>query len=361
MGLYSTNRASTVAAESTNTEAQVEEVNLEGVEPDYGSVMETVIQLHECDRKMFETLIEGDFMEATNNFTLDESTAMALNEENDEAKKAGIGSKIKKAIEFVIEKIKQAVAALVTKFEQVFKTDAKLIAKYKEAIGKADFAKFNGIKNFACPKEFNPDNKKTLLGDSEYVKALMDKNYEECKKVIDAKTEYLNSDEYKALFFNDSKDTWKPEGDDVKAIISIMDHNSTIKKIKAQGQKAFADAKKLESDLAKDNKDVENASFQYKIASEGAKFVLASWNAYRAFSVEQLKAARKAFIILGRFALAGKKGEEEENKNVEKVEGEVVSDEEKKAQDAARSQEEAAIDYILGDTSDVYIESVFGY
>jgi len=360
MGLYSTNRAATVAAESANVDAQVEEVNLEGVEPDYGSVLETVLQIHESDRKMFDTLIEADFLEATNNFTLDEATALALNEENDQTKAGGIGEKIKKLVGFIVEKIKQACAALVNKVTQLFKGDEALYKKYADKIGGADFSNFAGIKNFRCPKAQPEGGFHSALS--------LDQVISSGSEGIAKKKEELTGEAFLDKYLKPAKETWKPEGNEAKDIVDIMkDAKGLISNIKKFAAEDIANVKKA---AGYENKKVKEADGeaaakkdQYSVISDAVKLIMLDWNSHRAAMVKWLGNARKAFVILGRFA-SGAKAEGEETKEVEKIEGEVVSDEEKKAQDAERAgkaQQEAALVYAIGEASDAYIESVFGY
>ena len=330
MGLYSTNRVKSVAAEPVAENVQ-DEFTLEGVEPDYSNIMEMSLQIHEMDMKMFDTLIEGDFIEATNNRTLGES-AEAINEENDEVKKESIGEKVKKLIEFVIDKIKKATAAFVNKLIQVFNTDKKLIDLYRPLLAKAtpdSFKDFEGISGFAVPQKIE-DGAIISVDPAEISDST--KTIDVAKELVDKKTAELESDEYIAKFIKVVDGTWKPEAGDIDAIVKVMDSSKTlIDDIKKESSAAIASVKAF----AKETKgDLGAASAAYEKAKLACTFTTKSWNTYRALRTKQLASARKGMIILGRYLKKGNKAEENANESV--------------------------LYDVLGEASDAYIISVFG-
>ena len=107
MGLYSTNRVSGLT-EATDIE----------LVPDssFGDIMECNIQLCEHERMMFESLIELDFVSATNEAVLTEAEAEEKNKAADGEKKVKIGEKVAQVIDNAIAAIKKAFANFIAKF-----------------------------------------------------------------------------------------------------------------------------------------------------------------------------------------------------------------------------------------------------
>ena len=332
MGLYSTNRVKSVTDEPVAENVQ-DEFTLEGVEPDYSNIMEMSLQIYEMDMKMFDTLIEADFIEATNNRTLGES-AEAINEENDETKKVAIGEKVKKLIEFVVDKIKKAAAAFINKLIQVFNTDKKLIEMYRPLLAKAtteSFKDFGGVSGFTVPQKLE-DGEVIKIDPSELTDSM--KTVDVAKEVVNKKTAELESDEYISKFIKVVDGNWKPESGDISAIVHIMDSSKTlINEIKKDTSEAISSVKGFAKTTA-DN--LGSASAAYEKAKLACTFTVKSWNTFRALRTKQLAAARKGMIILGRYLKKGNKAEAEENAN------------------------ESVMYEVLGEASDAYIVSVFG-
>ena len=84
MGLYSTNRVASVYTESTDAIIR----NTDWT-PDFrvGSMMEACIEIHENDAKMFDSLIECDFLSSQNYNVMTEADAEEANKTGNEVKK----------------------------------------------------------------------------------------------------------------------------------------------------------------------------------------------------------------------------------------------------------------------------------
>lgn len=115
MGVYSGNR--TLLGESTNT--------------DYSHIMEMVIESERNDLRMFEAVINCDFIEAYNEAGIISLTEESKEDAKEETKK-GIGQKIKELFKKAIESVKRFIATFVAKLKNMFANDAKLYKQYKD-------------------------------------------------------------------------------------------------------------------------------------------------------------------------------------------------------------------------------------
>lgn len=354
MGLYSTNRVCGLAPEVFTEEAY---------DPSFGSIMETTIQICENDQKMFDSLIECDFLSAHTESTMLEEDATAALLEQDEAKKEGILQKIKDLIAAVIAAIKKAASNFIAKINNIISNDKKIYAKYEKNLTVENLNGFKGIKNYRPVKILldksdieNADINKTLnafkndfiskaesASDKDEIKSA----YEDMKNKIKD-----NRSANDSIYFGDPVESFVPGNDYLGKIKSIVKSGSNIiKKIKDEVGKQIKALKETENEAkkaistARKNKsgdlDVYKAKMVYDATSLVTKSYTHLFAEYTNLAARQLAAARKAFLICGKYC----------NK---KANGENPAKEE----DQATAE---AVDFAVMESSDEYIFSVLGY
>lgn len=390
MGLYSTNRAAAVAVQSESVETPVAvdesiESLIESIDwtPDYniGSVLELCIALNENDAKMFDTLIECDFVSANNNIVMEAEEAEQANSAADTTKKEKIGEKIAKVVKTVIEWIKKAASNAINKITELLHKDKKLVEMYGKTLTMDNLKGFKGIPDFDFPGEFTTKDGLAAMANSikyfaidaqkAQVKERLDTVMENFKKKIEEAHDKVREDLVDAALgagidYDMNKDkvvnankgnTWMPTADQLKTIQHTVAAGSIIigdiKKLTAEIVKILTDlereSKKMLGNSTKASEyEVYQAKVIYDFASTSCKELSKTFQTYNYALNKQLAAHRKAFIICGRYALsASKKGAKDtEDVPVEKVEGEVV---------------EAAMLYALGEASDMYVMEALGY
>ena len=387
MGLYSKNRAASVAVQNESVETPVVESIESLIEsmdwtPDYniGSVLELCIAINENDAKMFDTLIECDFVSANNNIVMEAEEAEQANSAADTTKKEKIGEKIAKIIKAVGEWLRKAASNAISKITELLHKDKKLVEMYGKTLTMDNLKNFKGIPDFDFPGEFTTKDGLAALSNSikyfaidaqkAQVKERLDTVMEDFKKKIaeaqsSVKDEIakaglgagigFDTEKNKAVNANKGK-TWMPTADQLKTIQHTVAAGSIIigdiKKLTAEITKILTglekDAKKMLGSGTKASEyEVYQAKVIYDFASTSCKELSKTFQLYNYALNKQLAAHRKAFIICGRFALkASKGGKDVEDVPVEKVEGEVV---------------EAATIYALGEASDMYVMEALGY
>lgn len=344
MGLYSTNRVSGL------TEAS----NIELV-PDssFGDIMECNIQLCEHERMMFESLIELDFVSATNEAVLTEAEAEEKNNAADDKKKVKITEKISHLIDKAIVAIKKAFANFIAKFQELSRDH--VIKKYGEAAMK-DGA-LNGFKGFDCVKpkhvvkldgkailDINngTENQKTLnekLAEIDKATTVEEVNNIEALKVEEVKEE----DEFEEV------QGYIPNTDGVKKCLELFKGSAKVvagaKATYAQIERDFKHLKQsLKSSTKSANGEVEvaKAKKKYDIAVDYIKATNKEVKQSMEFAKKNIAFCRKTIVLCGKYALSNKKGSTEDNKNAEQT-----------------ATEESALDYIIGESSDQYVYNLF--
>ena len=129
MGLYSK-----MTSVNESTDAIIKEIEeCTTFEPD-AHVMEYVLDIHENDHKVFESLIECDFVSAVNESVMTEAELSAFNEEANESKVKMLKTKVHEVIEGIMRKIKELAQAFLAKVLKLFKTDEKIVEKYSKVL-----------------------------------------------------------------------------------------------------------------------------------------------------------------------------------------------------------------------------------
>ena len=352
MGIYSHNRVAGVAANVNEATAEVKaaevEATMENFEltPDFsiGCTLEAVLQMYENDAKMFDTLIECDFMEAENDFIMNESEAEVIKEAADKKKVSNIAEKIKMTIERFVEFIKKATANLIAKFVDLVKSDKKIVDQYRKTLTVENLKDFRGIANFAEPKFINGqtidvgfeefaryvtefinslDGMGSVVDSENKFKETLDAFKEKAEaftKQVEEKVNYVNVDKAK-------EDFWKFKTDSqIKNALDVLENsNKTTKDIKNNANRIIASMKgmnfvykfygsKMMNEPMKNAGlyDVPaNAKYGYDFTSSVVKGYSKLFNAYTKGLVREYGQIRKAIILCGRASAKAVKGVEE--------------------------------------------------
>ena len=374
MGLYSK-----MTSVNESTDAIVKEIEeCTTFEPD-AHIMEYVLDIHENDHKVFESLIECDFVSAVNESVMTESELSAFNEAADESKIKMIWNKIKEIAEGMIRKFKELAQSFIAKVLGLFKTDEKIFKKYSELLTKENLEGFKGIANFAFPKErVNKDNIESKLGkinqgvhqinnkikfasDMETVNGLVD----EAKKLFSEGTEQIKSADFRKLFFNDPVEQWIPKEEDIIFMRSALTAPNAVKDIKDAAAKSIGQIKTAKEnalekmhDAKKEGKTditVAKCNAKYIVFSSQVKYLSITWSTFTSLLTSQIAASRKAMLICGNYAAkkAGKPVEKENTKG-EKIER-------LKPEDAEVLNNSALIEWAVGESSDMFVAECLGY
>ena len=370
MGLYSNNRVAGIVAEAAKTpeqdlalEAFVKEIEETAFDPAFGHILEAAIQLHENDKRMFDTLIECDFISVTNEAVLLEEEAAEANAKANETKFAKIGEKIHQIIENVIAWIKKAAANIIYKITDMVKSDKKLIETYKPVLKMENLKDFPGIADFAFTTDVFDKNEMNFDDELEKVKDVINDFMKDFKnqndrESVDAKYEEihnrLKSLEDVTKGFNKGEGTskekiWKPSSQaELDVIINTVSSASeTIKFIKTESAKmikALTDIKReVKASIPKGKSselEVYKMNRAYEVVSKTCKIYSKQANGLTHVAAMNIASKRKALILCGRYALKASKGAKVEEKE----------------QDVAA---ESAIMNALGESSDMYVFECF--
>lgn len=330
MGIYSHNRVAGVAG---NADLTMENFDFA---PDFsiGCALEAVIQMHENDARMFDTLIECDFMEAENGFVMNESEAAAIKEAADEKKTSGIIDKIKAAIDKFIAFLQKVAGNVIAKFNDLVKTDEKLVAQFKDVLTVANLAEYKGIPNFTVPKIFSMKDRDPGFGEFAKIvdKFKVDafesttKSKEECDAILSKFRQESSAFVQKAQTSVDNmqgtkSDAWKFSTDSqIKAALDVLSNaDKTAKQIKSDAKVILKNMKELErasknmskSFIVKKGAGEEvsaNAKAVYDFVSEVIKTYSKLFNSYTNGMVKEYGQVRKAVILCGRAASKYSKG-----------------------------------------------------
>lgn len=366
MGLYSTNRLSNIAesdvAEVNNVAESVEELVLPEANDKFGDIMEFVVATYENDSRMFDSLIQLDFVEAANASVMNEADAAEAKDAQDDVKEKTIKEKIVDLISKAIAALKQAAANAIAKIIDLFKSDEKIVASYKDTLKIANMEGFPGIANFAMPKKSSyvelkaKEDKKNAVAKLEEFTSLIGsgKSREDIDAAFDAAKEEMKgaSEEFvkklKEESFNEKVDLWKPSNTDLDSITYGINNSKTYTdSIKTVASEAIAALKEMQAKLKLEKKEAEKgdatyiANKKYQIASATIRHFSSRFKAYNQVNNAIVAAYRKAFIICGRYA-------------AKKAKGETVDTEEKAAQEAVTM-------YMLGESSDQYVMNCLSY
>jgi hypothetical protein len=353
--------------------------------PDFtvGHLMEAVIQLHENDKKMFDSLIECDFISATNDLVMEAEEAEKENKAGNDTKIKTIGQKISDVLSAISKAIQKAAANFIAKITDLVKADKKIYETYKDVITIDALKDFKGIADFSFPKEMitsesiksaENSSKFTAEFNSKVAKAedreVIDSAYKEFEEKVKKEEESYNK--LKEESFQDKVDFWKPtEQWQIKKMLeSVSSASKTIKDIKTVATASIKALKLIQSDAKKaqfsfaskkgaEEIEVYKMKKLYDVASQNAKLHSKEFNTYTNVAAKQIAACRKAVILCGRYAKKGSKAEETatdtkgksaKDDDVEVLHGEVVDD-----------FKESMIMYALGESSDEYVFECLGY
>ena len=364
MGLYSTNRVSSVTESSESSDALIESMDWT---PDFsiGSVMEAVIQIHENDAKMFDSLIECDFISANNNSIMNEAEAEEANNSANETKANKIGDKIHAIIEAIKNFIQKAASNFIAKIVDLTKSDKKIYDTYKDVLKIENLKDFEGIKDFRFPKTMlNSDNIKSIDNVKNFSKEFVDKitRSDDIESIKDTYGKFETKCNEEVESFEkleeesfEAATTWKPsETWQIKRMLeSVSTASSTIKEIKQTAAKTIAALKEFQASCKKakigifakkkaGDVEVYKMKTLYDIASKTTQLFSKEFGVYTRTATKQIAACRKATILCGRAAKKAVKGEDV-NKTEENV------------------NQESATMYVLGESSDAYVYECLAY
>lgn len=367
MGLYSTNRIDSFNESSVEIREIMESIEETSYNPDFGDIMEVAIQIQENDQRMFDTLIECDFISAMNEAVLLEEEAEEANKAADEKKGGSLKDKIVALCTKIANAIKQAAANIIYKIKEFLKADQKLYNKYKDVLKMSNLDGFEGIKGFnydAIVDSLNTDCLellgKVIVNSSSFnnnvetasSKEDIDKYFEEFENNIKSSEEEL-SNVYKNTLSKEKKDVvWKPTTDRLNDALNVLkDGNKLIKEIKENSAKAIADLKKKAKEAKKERKNGKNEvetymlNKKYIVASKTCSFYSKQFKMLVNASINAIAASRKVVIICGKYA-AKKAGKSEEAPD-KKTETEQTN--------------ESVLNWVLAESSDMYVYEYLGY
>ena len=359
MGLYSTNRVSALT-EATDIE----------LVPDssFGDIMECNIQLCEHERMMFESLIELDFVSATNEAVLTEAEAEEKNKAADGEKKVKITEKVAQIIDNAIAAIKKAFANFIAKFQQI--SADKVVKKYSDALKKDGALNgFKGIEDFAMPKGFvlsedyyayTDTSKSDNDGiDRKYINYLFDllnkiKTVEEVREHMSKMKQNLDKEEKsnetnEDLYFEKKQESFIPTSKDIESAIDFFQKSpQIIRDAKKMIADSVASLNKIKREVKRDRKtgnnelDLAISKAKYDITLSYIKKNNMEFKKDFEIAKRQIAAYRRLIVICGKYALKNANGK---STNTDTTEEKVNN--------------ESALDYIIGESSDQYVYNVF--
>ena len=333
MGVYSGNR--TYLGESTYNEDQ------------NTHIMEMVLECERNDLRMFEAVINCDFIEAYNEAGIISLSEEAEKDAKEETKK-GIGQKIKDLFKRAIEAVKRFVSTFISKLKNLFANDAKLYKEYKE----------NFLKNGVGYKVYDWRTIKTDVSKSVYeVIEVIEPIYQNVVNGIDkaadndAISKYVENikkqikerdiaKEAEEHFFDEKEEKHALTSSEVKTIANVVSSSTrAIDVVKNYGKMIINRLEtqrkylKAEKTLADDNDEltISRLNAKYKVAGIMIKYSNKVLNAVCNTYARYLAQCRKAFVMAGKNASAKKDQEKDQQVN-------------------------ASYDFMLGEASDDYVE-----
>ena len=329
MALYSMNRVSSIAAvdecaavlEENELNAIMAELDECAANPidDAMSLIEACIVIEETDHKMFNALIEKDFITIQNEAVLSEADAKEANDKADATAKKSLGEKIKEIIATVIKAVQNAYAAALKKL------DALGAVKYEEYINKISNGKFTSVKitgrkikdvkaaksvnTSAVTAAVNKANSALNAADnSEQIKAAKDAFVEDFNKIED--TEY--NKKMDECFEKEGEYSVDMNYIKLKCIPVVKDFHTAkaeLKKATAEVIKSLKDAEKLANANVAGKSDAvaEIYKAKYDIAVYAAKHAAKVYNQLIHIIVLEKNEARKAILAAVKAAGGAKK------------------------------------------------------
>lgn len=373
MGLYSINKVASVAesvedAVLNEAEEFMRQIDECSYDPEFGHIMEAAIQLHENDKRMFDALIECDFISAVNESVMLEADAEEANAAGNEKKKIKISEMIEKIFTAVMDAIKKAAANIIYKITDLVKSDKKLYAAYKPVLTIDNLKDFPGIQDFAFPKAIiNSESLKSVENAKKFSEEFnnavtrmeskedIDSAYETFQNKVKEEKESFANMAQKDTYFGEKEKSWKPtESWQISKMLNTLDSASdTIKEIKNHAAQVLGALKTLKNEAKSATKGVSKKTAGevevyklnklYKVSSETCNLFKQEFSAYISLASRQIAACRKAAILCGRYAAKKAKGAETKPETEEKA------------------ANESMIMWALGESSDVYVSECLGY
>ena len=373
MGLYSTNKLNNISNVDESFDDIMRELDEAVEDTRLGDLLEFTIEMHEQDQRMFNSLLEADFISIANESYLTEDENKEVSDQGNEMKKEKITEKVMALFTKAIEAIKSAFATIMKKIESVISTDKAIIKRYGK-LDKNNLAGFEGIKNFEFPVKVLKGSR--YINDADDANKEFDKTLNEIRKASDIdrvneifnnmklyfeelkKVEGATNDEYFKKF-----DNWIP---DDKAISFLNDYaNGALTKkkdLKEFAAKTIANYKNKGKEADKASKEANNAGNEVKaikmerissLCSMYISFANTTFKEIVGVSVKEIKCLRSAYIICGKYA--AKKA----SKKVDDVKPETANTEENKEQ--TPKTESALLNWAIIESSNEYIDNVFAY
>lgn len=367
MGVYSQNRTKSLVAESVVNEhdAIVKSIEECEVDPRFCNLMETVIQLHENDKKVFDAMIECDFISVTNEAVMLEDEAATANGEANETKKVKLKEKIEQIFDAVAEAIKKFVANAIVKITDLVKSDVKICDAYRGVLHASNLEGFEGIKDFAFPnlKIITKDGLETkedaYANNAKLIDALakvetkeaVDSAYEEFTFKIREVEEGM--EKFHEKFFLAKEESFIPTDEQLKlSLEQVASAKDIINGIKTTGAQVIKELKELKNKNKQDVKfakkndwnelDTYIVNKKYSAASTTCKVYQKKMNLYFNVASKQIAAFRKVVILCGRYAAKHVKGDKKEETGLTVVQN-------------------SAIMAVIGESSDLYVAECLGY
>lgn len=373
MGIYSTNKLANVAAVDEETASIIAEVEECVADPGFGDIMEAVIQIHENDQRMFDTLIGLDFVSSMNEAVMLEEEATRTNAAADEKKASSIGEKISQIWDAIINAIKKACANIIAKIVALVKGDKKIYETYKPVLTMNNLEGFPGIQDFAFPNAQITDEG---LADKELAKGFtgdflsavtkaenredIDRAWEGFDKKVKERQESFSKLGEDSTYFGTKEKLWKPTQEwQLKKMLGVVSGAAdTISAIKGKTVAVIGTLKGLKRDAKsatiskKKGGEVESYKMNklYLAASTTCKLFSKEYKAYTVIAMKQIAACRKAAILCGRYALKKSKNASTDAK----ADTNTATSEE-------QNVEESALMWIIGESSDAYVAEMLGY
>lgn len=314
MGLYSIPRNESADFDHLLESYVPEETSLQ-------HMMEFVVTLDENDQQLFDSLIECDFMTAANNAVMNEADAAEVNKQSNEVKKNKIMEKIKEVLGKLKDMIIKLTQNIIAKVMELVKGDEKLVKAYKNVITADNLKDWDGIVDFAFPKD-NTGKLEIEVFDkaAKHFADVCGNNSSTKSDITDAVEEFGNKkkeiveslNKINENVFEDKVAKWKPNDNQVKMMVyQVSNASNTIKEIKTYTKSIIERIQRLEAyakAVLKSKKD--DSDFEVYVANEMSKVVSGSstilaqvFTAYTNATKKRIAAYRKAFILCGRAAM----------------------------------------------------------
>lgn len=306
------------------------------------SLLEGLIYLSETEGKMFDSVINADFIQAVKEADLSEqeddyetgSGATQPDNDTDEQVSKNIWQKIKDMLAKIKEAIVKAFDAIVEKIEKILNVDNKgIIDKYAQVLKNGqNIAGFEGLSNFTYVKDFEKAKAIVDIGKFKNVadhctKILAgtgdaDDINKECEAIISAANEAVKENVV-------STENFKPDPQFMNVAIGALEasRSSVIKNLK-ETKKEVLDyidtvaktAVEQEKNATKDKNELAKKTNAY---FNGIKSVSKAVLACTKISIDHAKLAFKAYraavMTVGAYAIKrskGKAGEPEADENI---------------------------------------------